>query len=85
MGVLRENIVKWPMNGIEYYYPPVLVDRIFPGAGVLTITGDRVSRSGVEYHKNELAEKVVAQLDPTTPHHPDFEHFLLTPLAQKAG
>lgn len=85
MGILRENIVTWPLNGIEYYYPPGLVDRIFPGSGGLTISGDRVSRGGVEYHKNELAEKVVALLDPTTTHHADFEQLLLTPLAQRAG
>lgn len=85
MGVLRENIVKWPLNGIEFYYPPVLLDRIFPGSGDLTINGDRVSRGGVEYHKNELTEKVVALLDPTTCHHPDFERLLLAPLSQKAG
>lgn len=85
MGVPRDNIIKWPLNGIEYYYPPLLVNRIFPGADTLNIIGDRVSRGGVEYHKNELVEKVVAQLDTTTPHHPDFEKLLLTSLAQKAG
>lgn len=85
MGVLRENIVKWPLNGIEHFYPPALVDRIFPGSGELEIVGDRVSRGGVEYHKNELAEKIVALLEPTTLHHPDFARLLLAPLAQRAG
>jgi hypothetical protein len=85
MGVLRENIVKWPLNGIEYYYPPSLIDRIFPSPGTLMINGDRVSRGGVEYHKNELAQKIVGLLEPTTDHHMDFERLLLTPLAQKAG
>lgn len=85
MGVLRDNIVKWPLNGIEHFYPPSLVDRIFPSTGDLTINGDRVSRGGVEYHKNDLAEKIVALLDPTTVHHPDFERLLLQPLAERAG
>lgn len=85
MGVLRENIVKWPLNGIEHFYPPVLVDKIFPGSGELDIRGDRVSRGGVEYNKNDLTEKIVTMLETTTPHHADFERLLLEPLAQRAG
>lgn len=85
MGVIRENIVKWPLNGIEHFYPPVLLDKIFPGSGELDIVGDRVSRGGVEYNKNDLAEKIVTMLEATTPHHADFERLLLAPLAQKAG
>lgn len=85
MGVLPENIVKWPLNGIEHFYPPALVDKIFPGTGELDITGDRVSRGGVEYNKNDLVEKIVALLDATTSHHADFERLLLSPLAQRAG
>jgi hypothetical protein len=85
MGVMRENIIKWPENGIEYYYPPELINRIFAGSGMLTITGDRVSRGGVEYPKTELVERVTALLEPTTPHHPDFERLLLAPLGQKAN
>ena len=27
MGLPPENIIKWPKNGIEYYYPPTLLDR----------------------------------------------------------
>lgn len=85
MGVLRENIVKWPLNGIEHFYPPGLVDKIFPGSGELDIAGDRVSRGDVEYNKNELAEKIVTLLEATTSHHADFERLLLAPLAQRAG
>lgn len=83
MGVLRENIVKWPLNGIEHFYPPALVDRIFPGTGELEIVGDRVSRGGVEYSKNDLAEKIVTLLEPSTPHHTDFERLVLAPLAHR--
>ena len=85
MGVLRENIVTWPQNGIEHFYPPAVVDRIFPGSGDLIITGDRVSRGGVEYNKNDLVEKVMTLIVATTSHHPDFERLLLAPLAHKAG
>lgn len=84
LGVLRENIIKWPLNGIEHYYPPSLIEKIFPGSGELNIVGDRVSRGGVEYNKNDLAEKIVTMLEATTSHHPDFERLLLTPLSQRA-
>lgn len=83
MGVPHENIIMWPMNGIEHFYPPELVDKIYPGTGELIINGDLVSRGGVEYQKNDLAEKVVAQLQATTTHHPDFERLLLSPLSDK--
>lgn len=85
MGVPHENIVKWPSNGIEHFYPPTLIDKIFPGTGNLNISGDRVSRGGVEYNKNDLVEKVIALLEATTPHHPEFERLLLSPLSQRAG
>jgi hypothetical protein len=85
MGVTPENIVKWPLNGIEHFYPPSLVDSIFPGSGALEISGDRVSRGGLEYSKNELVDKIVALLEPSTPHHPDFERQLLVPLADRAS
>jgi hypothetical protein len=85
MGVLRENIVKWSLNGIEHFYPPTLVDKIFPGSGELAIVGDRVSRGGVEYNKNDLVEKIVTLLEAATPHHADFERLLLSPIAQRAG
>lgn len=85
MGVLRENIVKWPLNGIEHFYPPALVDKIFPGSGELEIAGDRVARGGVEYSKNDLVEKIVTLLEATTAHHAAFESLLLSPLSQRAG
>jgi hypothetical protein len=85
MGVVRENIVTWSLNGIEHFYPPTLVDTIFPGSGELSIAGDRVSRGGVEYTKNDLADKIVNLLAAATPHHADFERLLLTPIARIAG
>lgn len=74
-----------PVGYIEYSNQSTLVDKIFPGSGELDIAGDRVSRGGVEYNKNDLAEKIVTLLEATTPHHADFERLLLAPLAQKAG
>ena len=85
MGVPQENIVKWPRNGIEYYYPPALLDKIYGAGGSLVVTGDRISRNGLTYTKVELLNRVVAQLEATTQHHPELEERLLAPLAQRVG
>ena len=85
MGVLPENIVIWPMNGIEYYYPPSLIDRIFGLGGELTIVGDIVSRNGVSYNKNELVEKIVSMMDAETEMQPKFQAMFLSKLEAKLG
>lgn len=85
MGVPHENIVKWPLNGIEYYYPPEILDKIFSVGGAIQIDGDRVTRNGQTYTKIELLERVIAQLEPSTQQHPELEIKLLVPLSQRAG
>jgi AAA15 family ATPase/GTPase len=85
MGVPRENIVEWPLNGIEYYYPPVLLDKIYGVGGSIAISGDRISRNGLTYTKVELLNRIVAQLEPATQHHPELEERLFSLLAQKVG
>ncbi len=85
MGVPSENIVVWPKNGIEYYYPPMVLDRIFPGGREIVIDGDRVSRNGISYGKTELAEKVVTQLKPDTVMSAEFEDRLLRPIESRLG
>jgi hypothetical protein len=77
MGVLKENIVKWSQNGIEYFYPPLIIDKIFGSGPELVITGDNVSRNGVNYRKAALAEKVVGVLEANTPMHAEFCERLL--------
>jgi energy-coupling factor transporter ATP-binding protein EcfA2 len=83
LGILGENIIKWPQNGIEHFYPPELLDQLLPGAGPLSIIEDMVSRGGVEFRKNEICEKVCVSLAPSTKHHPDIERLLLQPLSTK--
>ncbi|PKO87840.1 MAG: ATP-binding protein [Betaproteobacteria bacterium HGW-Betaproteobacteria-12] len=85
MGLQAENIIKWPQNGIEYYYPPTLLEKIFGMSGSIEINGDRISRNGIAYTKNELVEKVVTLLEPSTPQHEQFETMFLQPLAAKIG
>jgi hypothetical protein len=83
MGIPQENIVKWPLNGIEYYYPPEIMDKIFGAGGLIHMDGDRISRNGQTYTKVELLERVVSQLDSSTQHHSELESKLLNPLWQK--
>jgi predicted ATPase len=83
MGVQRENIIKWPLNGIEYYYPPSLIDAIFGSGPELRIVGDVVSRNGIEYTKTSLVEKVVSMLTPDTTLHHEFDDLLVTKVSSK--
>jgi len=85
MGLQCENIIKWPLNGIEYYYPPSILDHIYEGGGALEIDDDRVSRNGITYNKNELVEKIVASLDSETPMHQEFDMLLVNLIAAKVG
>lgn len=85
MGILKRNIVTWPKNGIEFYYPPSIVDKIFGGGQEIVISGDVVSRNGISYTKNDLVDKVVALLTKVTPLHPDFDASFLALLREKLG
>lgn len=85
MGLPSENIIKWPLNGIEYYYPPSLLDAIYGFGGTLAIEGDRVLRNGLNYSKNELVERVAGLLTADTPPHPEFESLFLAQVATRAA
>lgn len=82
MGIPAANVIVWPDNGIEFCYPPTLVDKFFGSGEKLSINGDVVSRNGVSYSKTDLAAKVSASLAPDTPMHPNFETLFLNPLAK---
>lgn len=75
----------WPKNGIEFYYPPSIMDQIYGVGAELTIEGDRVSRNGISYKKSELMRKVVAQLQRDTPMDLEFERILLKPVEATLG
>jgi hypothetical protein len=85
MGVPLSNVIKWPLNGIEYYYPPTILDSIYGAGGALEIDGDRVSRNGLTYSKSELVDKVVAGLTPSTPLHEQFQSLLLSRMPQASA
>jgi hypothetical protein len=85
MGLPQENIVKWPRNGIEYYYPPSVLDGIFGVGAELAIDGDKVSGNGLTYTKNELVERVANQCTVETAMHPDFDRLFLSRVAARAA
>jgi hypothetical protein len=85
MGIPVENIVVWSKNGIEYFYPPSLLDEVFGLGGELVIAGDVVSRNGIEYPKAELAEKVSARLTDATPMCMELDVKLLALIADRLG
>src|SRR5581483_3734590 len=80
MGIPQENIIVWSKNGIEFYYPPAIVDQIFGSGPEITISGGEVSRNGITYKKGELIDKIVGLLQSDTPMHSEFEKVLLGPL-----
>jgi len=85
MGIPNENVIVWPKNGIEYYYPPAVVDRVFGVGPEITIAGDVISRNGLSYNKGELVGKVVSLVQADTVMHEEFETRFLRPLAAQVG
>lgn len=85
MGLPKENIIVWGANGIEYVYPPATLDAIFGSGGNIVVSGDQVSRNGISYAKNVLAEKVCSHLATSTLMNVEFENKFLLPLAGKVG
>jgi predicted ATP-dependent endonuclease of OLD family len=85
MGLQPENIITWPKNGIEYYYPPAVMDKIYGAGGDLLIDGDRVSRNSLTYNKNELVERVSALTEQSTALNPEFEALFISKVAERVG
>lgn len=65
-GIPEENIVVWSENGIEYYYPEEVLNKIYGAGGDLEIIDDRVRRNGIEYKKWDLCQKVVDKISDVT-------------------
>ena len=85
MGIPRDNIVVWPKNGIEFYYPPALIDTIFGAGAEVTIDGDVISRNGISHNKVALVGKVSSMLQADTEMHEEFETRFLQRLTQRLG
>jgi hypothetical protein len=85
MGIEERNVVIWPKNGIEYYYPPAIIDEIFGSGPELQIQGDSVSRHGVTYTKSNLVAKVVERVTEATAMDAEFQTRLLDILSERIG
>lgn len=80
MGVSEECIIKWDNNGIEFVYPPDILDKIYGNGGCIKIEKDNVERNGISYTKNELSHKVMLMLNENTTHSQEFLEKLLSKL-----
>jgi predicted ATPase len=84
MGVPPENIVVWPKNGIEFYYPSSIMQAIYSCApdqlDGIQINGDVVSLNGISKSKNDLATEVIKQLNDGVVYPTEVESKLLLPL-----
>ncbi len=89
LGVLASNIVVWPKNGIEYYYPPDLLTAIFSCTAEqlnnLTVTGDVISLNGINKSKSDLSTEVLKQMDGSTGLPEELKMRFLLPLETAIG
>ncbi len=85
MGIIANHIVVWPKNGIEYCYPPSVIEHIFHSTESLVINGDQVSCSGISYTKIQLVDLVVPYITSRTSHQTDFENLFLKTIEEATG
>src|SRR5690606_21139895 len=68
-GLKQSNIIVWDNNGIEFVYPPMIMDNIFQttdSTSKIDFGEDRISLGPISFTKNELVEKVVQKIDSCT-------------------
>jgi len=83
MGIPKANIVVWSKNGIEYYYPPKILNDIFHSTDEVSINGDQISLNNLTYTKNELVEMVVPKISPATQYNDEFTKEFLNKIEQE--
>lgn len=66
IGIIKENIVFWSKNGIEYFYPEKIMKEIYSCSkeelDQMEIHGDMISVGDVKITKNDLSQQVVGKL-----------------------
>jgi hypothetical protein len=82
MGLPKENVIVWSKNGIEYYYPPMIMTDIFHSSEEVCIDGDQISLNNLTYTKNELVQMVVPKITSTTEYNQEFTQELLLKIEQ---
>lgn len=77
MGIPSQNIIVWPKNGIEYFYPDEILNEIFGDNSSIVIADDKISRNGIIYTKNDLAEEIIRKMNLSTKMNAEFEKLFL--------
>lgn len=84
MGMVKENIIIWRRNGIEYVYPIEIIAKIFmcgeDRISEMVICDDRVELNGMTKTKNNLKDDVLSYLTATTVLPAELEDKLLKPI-----
>ncbi len=83
MGIPKDNVVVWSKNGIEYYYPPQILNDIFHSTEEISINGDQISLNNLTYTKNELVEMVIPKINQATEYNDEFTKELLNMIEQE--
>jgi predicted ATP-dependent endonuclease of OLD family len=65
-GFDHDDIVIWEGNGIEYVYPPEILERIFGTGFPIEISKDEVSAGGTRLKKDDLSRRVMNMIGPST-------------------
>jgi predicted ATPase len=89
MGALKQNIVIWDKNGIEFNYPTELLRDIYACSEAdlskLSIVGDEVSLNGISKRKSVLSDDVVNRLTGSTVLPSELESKLVKPIRVAIG
>ena len=83
MGIPKGNVVVWSKNGIEYYYPPQILNDIFHSTDELSINGDQISLNNLTYTKNDLVEMVIPKINLATEYNDEFVKEFLDKIEQE--
>ncbi len=89
MGALKDNIIIWDNNGIEYSYPPQLMSRIFgcseSDVKNISICNDEITYNGITKRKLDLCREVTSIMTPHDIQTVELEEKLLGPLSKSIG
>jgi predicted ATPase len=70
LGIPAQSMVRWDRNGIEYVYPLDILSSVFRAAITdydgIAVEGDRIWVGDIAVTKMDLAQRVVAALNPET-------------------